>query len=106
MVDRPRIYVGFNEMVEANVVLLSKLDEKRDSSGTIVLLTEGLRVHVYMDDDDEAGLSDPLVAEGVVERSPGTGWTATAKWCCRIDVRGVRSLSTLAVDSNDADSES
>ena len=43
--DRPRLYVDFNEMVEPDLVLLSQGDEKGDSSGTLVQLREGLRVH-------------------------------------------------------------
>ena len=39
--DRPRIYVDFNEMLEADLVLLSKEDTKRDSAWQIVILDEG-----------------------------------------------------------------
>ncbi|MBX2797030.1 MAG: hypothetical protein KTR31_05165 [Myxococcales bacterium] len=91
--DRPRLYVDFNEMVEENLVLLSKEDEKIDSSGRTVTLREGLVVHVYMDDTNEAGEADPLVGGGVVELNTAGGWTTAAKWSCRIDARGIRHLS-------------
>jgi hypothetical protein len=90
--DRARLYVDFNEMVEPDLVLLSKTDEQVDSSGRPVRLYEGLSVHVYMDDPDEHGKPGALVADGLVERSPGTGWTAPAKWCCRIDSKGIRRI--------------
>jgi hypothetical protein len=73
-------------------VLLSQTDEKTDSAGNPIRLVEGLTVHVYMDDPDEAGIPGALVADGVVEPSPGVGWTAPAKWCCRIDSEGIRRL--------------
>ena len=91
--DRPRLYVDFNEMVEANLVLLAQEDRKVDSAGNMVVLAPGLMVHVYMDDVDEDGRDDPLIADGVVERSPGAGWTAPARWCCRIDSNGIRRAS-------------
>jgi hypothetical protein len=90
--DRPRIYVDFNEMVEPDLVLLSKTDIKADSQGFPVRLNQGLTVHVYMDDPDEHGNPGVLIADGVVERGPGHGWTAAAKWCCRIDAKGIRQL--------------
>ena len=91
--DRPRLYVDFNEMIEENLVLLSKEDEKIDSGGAVVKLTEGLRVYVYMDDIDENGKPDNLLAEGVAERNTRGGWSAAAKWCCRIDDSGIRRAS-------------
>jgi hypothetical protein len=38
--DKPRIYVDFNEMVTGNIVLLSKDDTKRDSNGYIITFYE------------------------------------------------------------------
>jgi hypothetical protein len=49
MMDRPRLYVDFNEMADTDLVLLSKGDTKVDSSGQTVHLEEGMLVHVYMD---------------------------------------------------------
>lgn len=91
--DRPRLYVDFNEMVESDLVLLSQTDNKADSSGSTVHLFEGLRVYVYMDDPDQDGTPGALIADGHVEHSPGTGWTAPAKWCCRIGPDGVRRIA-------------
>ncbi len=88
--DRPRIYVDFNEMLEERLVLLSKVDVKPDSSGRDVVLVEGMEVHVYSDDKDATGAVDNLIADGVVERNVAGHWAAAAKWCCRIDAAGIR----------------
>jgi hypothetical protein len=86
--DRPRIYVDFNEMLDADLVLLSQDDTKADSSGSDVHLSAGMPVHVYSDD---VGPGDPiLVADGTVERNTDTGWSAHVKWCCRINAAGIR----------------
>ncbi len=88
--DVPRLYVDFNEMVEGDLVLLSQADEERDSAGNVIRLREGMTVHVFMDDPDVDGSPGALIADGVVERNRTGGWTSAAKWCCRIDSRGIR----------------
>lgn len=94
--DRPRIAVDFNEMPDRNLVLLSKFDTCTDSSGEQIALHPGLRVFVFMEDLDADGRPDHLVADGVAERNTETsGWTAAAKWCCRIDEQGVRHESNV-----------
>lgn len=86
----PRIYVDFNEMVEEDLVLLSKNDTELDSAGNLVQLSENMFVKIYMDDVDEMGNEDKLIAEGIVERNAITeGWGAIAKWNCRIDQNGI-----------------
>jgi len=72
-------------------VLLSKGDTKTDSHGNIVHLSEGSPIAIYMDDADENGKPDNLIAEGIVEGNKViTGWSSTVKWCCRIDAKGIR----------------
>jgi len=83
--DPPRIQVDFNEMVEENVVLLSREDHREDSSGTRVALSPGLRVHLYDDDRDEHGEPSYLLATGIVELNTHDDWSRHVKWCCRID---------------------
>ena len=93
---KPMVYVDFNEMLDSNLVLLSAHDTKTAANGDVVSLYEGLEVVVYMDDTDNNGASDNLVAHGVVERNPSVaGWAAQVKWCCRIDGSGVRHESEL-----------
>ena len=71
-VDKARIYVDFNEMVDYNTVLLSKDDTKMDSEGNVITFYEGMPVSIYMDDVDGNGEVDNLVAEGI-------SWLAACK---------------------------
>jgi hypothetical protein len=88
---QPRIAVDFNEMIESDLVLLSRTDTRTDSSGAAIALSEGLAVHLYEDDVDAAGRPDKLIADGTVERNgSGVSWGDRTTWCCRIDSRGVR----------------
>jgi hypothetical protein len=87
-----RIFVDFNEMVESNLVLLSKTDVKVNSDGIDITLFSGMPVYIYMDDTDVSGKKDNLLADGVVElNNPSVNgdWTKAAKWCCRINNRGI-----------------
>lgn len=93
--EKPHFYVDFNEMLDANTVLLSADDGKIDARGVTVQLHEGMLVSVYMDDRDANGNVDNLVAEGVVTRNTEAGWAARVKWCCRIDSDGIRPQSEI-----------
>ena len=64
---KARLYVDFNEMIEENLVLLSKTDFKIDSNGETIELKEGMTVEIYMDDENERNEKDNLVATGIVE---------------------------------------
>jgi hypothetical protein len=92
---RPVFYVDFNEMVDADTVLLSADDSKKDASGAVVSLYEGMLVNIYMDDSDENGAIDNLVAQGIVVRNIRSNWSAHVKWCCRIDGNGIRAQSEV-----------
>jgi hypothetical protein len=83
--DRPRLRVDFNEMIGENLVLLARDDEKQDSSGATVALSEGARVYLYMEDAAESGASRFLLATGIVEGNTSDGWSSGVRWCCRID---------------------
>lgn len=91
----PLFYVDFNEMVEGDLVLLSVGDSKVDASGATILLREGMQVCMYMDDLDEKGNIDNLVATGFVEKNLQAGWSSHVKWCCRINENGIRSESEI-----------
>lgn len=85
-----RIYVDFNEMLEDNLVLLSKTDIKKDSEGNDVTLYEGLVVKIYMHDINDEGFEDNLIAEGIVElNTHDASWAKLAKWNCRINKNGI-----------------
>ncbi|MEN3931811.1 hypothetical protein WJT86_12220 [Microvirga sp. W0021] len=86
-----RINVDFNEMIEEGLVLLSKTDVKVDSSGKEIKFFEGMIVHIYEQDFDLDGNIDNLIADGeVVLNKTGIPWTLNAKWCCKIDSKGIR----------------
>jgi hypothetical protein len=98
VLDRPRLYVDFNEMLEPDLVLLSQKDVEMDSSGQRIHLYEGLRVFVYDLDQDENRKEDNLVADGIVVKNTHDGWSKHVKWCCRINDNGIRCLSDLNSD--------
>jgi len=83
----PRLYVDFNELIDHNLVLLSQSDYKADSMGNSIHLYEGKIVSIYMDDTDEEGNPDNLLAEGIVIPNPLPNHIA--KWCCRINEKGI-----------------
>ena len=92
----PRIQVDFNEMLESDLVLLSQTDIRVDSSGTAVVLTEGLPVLIYEEDTGANGQLDYLIASGTVEKTKSNAsWAQAAKWCCRIDRQGIRHQSEI-----------
>ena len=94
--EKPMLYVDFNEMLESNLVLLSPADERVDVHGKAVLLREGLEVTVCMEDTDNTGSVDNLVASGVVEMNRSTAsWAVHVKWCCRLDGGGIRHESEV-----------
>lgn len=87
--DNSRLYVDFNELIENDLVLLSQQDIKLDFGGQEVLLFQGKQVDIYMDDTDENGFVDNLVASGTVELN-NTGLFPICKWNCRINVNGIQ----------------
>lgn len=91
----PMLRVDFNEMLEQDLVLLSVSDDRTDANNEKVHMTEGLKVAIYMDDTDEHGRPDVLIATGLVEANKCSGWGAHVKWCCRIDAVGIRHKSEI-----------
>jgi len=91
--DRPRIPVDFNELVEKDLVLLCKSDKAQDSEGNEVQLSEGVEVFVYEFNHYDNNEKEWLLADGIAElNDPNINgqWSKAAKWCCRIDKKGIR----------------
>jgi hypothetical protein len=91
--DKPRIKVAFNELMEKDLVLLSKTDEVEDSTGQKITLQVGKPVAIYEYNHYESGEKEYLLAEGIavlneVQVNP------IAKWCCRINEYGIKVVST------------
>jgi hypothetical protein len=93
--NRPKLYADFNELIESNLVALSKDDTRFALTGDAILLRDGLAIEVYSDDVNDKGEPDNLIASGVVERNSKTDWSSHIKWCCRIDSNGIRHESDL-----------
>ncbi len=93
--SNPCFHVDFNEMVEADLVLLSREDRKNDNAGNSVQLYEGMEVCIFMEDEDENGIEDNLIACGTVEKNRDTGWSKDVKWCCRVTDAGISHKSNL-----------
>lgn len=51
--DKARVYVDLNELVEENIVLLSKDDWKTDTNGKQVRLEEGMPISLYSDSAED-----------------------------------------------------
>jgi hypothetical protein len=92
----PQLRVDFNELLEADLVLLSRDDAKIDTDGNLVTLHEGMLVSIFDEDFDQSGNPDNLIALGVVERNKNAGWAAHVKWCCRIDSAGINHQSDFS----------
>jgi hypothetical protein len=95
--DRPRVRVDFNELVQGDLVLLSKTDEVEDSDGNQFLLKEGMEVFVYEFNAYDDDTNQYLFADGIAELNiPEVNgqWSAVAKWCCRINDNGITDKST------------
>lgn len=91
--DKPRIKVDFNELMEKDLVLLSKTNEVKDSAGQKITLQVGKQIAIYEYNHYESGEKEYLLAEGIavlneVQESP------IAKWCCRINEHGIKVVST------------
>ncbi len=58
-------------------------------------LSTGMKLTAYMEDLDDDGNPDDLVASGVVEPSPETLRCNGSRWVLRIDENGVRHESEI-----------
>ena len=86
--DRVRISVDFNEMVDEDTVMLSQTDVRIDDRGDEVVLYEGMPVTVFERDDYGNGEMDFLVADGVVLRHDLEAYPffEHVRWFCRMDL--------------------
>lgn len=96
LMKHPMFYVDFNEMLENDLVLFSKTDEKRDADDNVFFVHAGMAVDLFMDDLDDQGRPDPLLARGTLEiNDSDASWGRNVKWCCRIDADGIRHRSDI-----------
>ena len=86
--DKPRIKVDFNELMEPDLVLISQTDERTDSEGHIIKLFSGAFVYLYEYNKYDDGEEEYLLAEGIVELNDKL-MNKHAKWSCRINDKGI-----------------
>lgn len=89
--DKARVYVDFNELVEKNIVLLSKEDWKMDSQGNRVCFKEGMSISLYSDNGEDSY----ILAEGTVIKYDLQNFPSwkQVKWCCRFEIIGLLNKS-------------
>jgi len=90
----PKLQIDFNAMIDCDLVLLSKTDFKKDAEGNLIKLKEGMKICVYMEDEDEFGKPDNLIAYGTVKPN-NSGAFARCKWNIQIDKNGIRYQSEI-----------
>ena len=98
--DKARISVDFNEMVDHNIVMLSQTDVRTDSYGRIVTLYEGMPISIYEEDIYENGEVEYLIAEGIVIKHDLDAYPlfSHVKWICLIDSNGIQNKSEWRKD--------
>jgi hypothetical protein len=102
--DRPRIQVDFNELVDHDLVLMSKLDSKVDSHGKVIEFKQGQTVYVYECNHYSDENIEFIKADGIAELNnpeQNGSWTKAAKWRCRIDGRGIQNDTTTSVQEQE-----
>jgi hypothetical protein len=89
-----RVWADFNG-VFGDILCLSHRDTCTTDHGDLIHLSPGMILTAYMEDSDENGNRNDLVASGVVERSPA--WLACndSKWVLRIDEKGIKHESDM-----------
>ena len=83
LVDKPRIWVDFNETCAEDLYFLSQVDIIRDSNENEIELTENMEISIFDFDLDENNNSDNLLADGIVILN-NTGEYPSVKWLVKI----------------------
>jgi len=89
-----RVWADFNGLF-GEILCLSHHDTAPDENGQKVHLQAGMIVTAFMEDLNEQGTRDDLIASGVVEPAPPELRRRGSRWILRIDENGVRHESDL-----------
>lgn len=81
--DKPRMWIDFNELVDCETFLLSRVDIIGDSNGDAIELSEGLGISIFDKDIGEDGSPDNILAEGVVTLNT-TSLYSDVKWLVKL----------------------
>lgn len=83
LLDKPRIWVDFNETCVDDLYFLSQVDIIRDSNGNEIELTENMEISIFDFDLDENDNPDNLLADGIAILN-NTGKYSNVKWLVKI----------------------
>jgi hypothetical protein len=89
-----RVWADFNGLF-SELLCLSHGDTSTDEQGAKVTLRAGMRLTAFMEDLDEQGNRDDLIASGTVEPSPEWLRCRGSRWVLRIDENGARHESDI-----------
>jgi hypothetical protein len=77
----PRIYADFQNLDAENRIRLVCAGTVADLNRAGLVLTAGMQIPLYTDDEDDNGNPDPLLADGTVERNEVENcWVARVDW--------------------------
>ena len=88
------VYADYNALF-GEFLCISHSESAPDEKGKPVVLTAGMHLTAYQDDEDDHGNPDRLIATGTVEPSPHDLLCKGSRWVLRIDKNGVRHESEL-----------
>ena len=83
LLDKPRIWVDFNESCTDDLYFLSQVNIIRDSDGNEIELTENIEISIFDFDLDENNNPDNLLADGIAILN-NTGKYSNVKWLVKI----------------------
>ena len=83
LLDKPRIWVDFNESCADDLYFLSQVDIIRDSNGNEIELTENMEISFFDFDLDENDNPDNLLADGIAILN-NRGKYSNVKWLVKI----------------------
>jgi len=93
-----RIYADFHNLDDSNRLRLTCVGTSEDLARQGIELQEGLRLTFYMDDANDSGKPDDLLAEGVTHYDPAEQcWVAAVDWPT---LRHASDENSLPIDPN------
>ena len=77
----PKVYADFQNLDDDHRLMLTCAGTIEDLARQGIELKEGLVLTFYMDDADDEGHPDPLLAEGIIHyHHGGRSWVASIDW--------------------------
>src|SRR5947209_832835 len=76
----PMVYADFHNLDDSNRLRLTCAGTREDLARQGIDLREGMVLTFYMDDADDEGRPDDLLAEGVIHLDGRGDWVASIDW--------------------------